>query len=263
MNLTRELAVEWARKGVRVNAIAPGWFPSEMTADMWDDDSALGVHQAQRADGSGRRGARARRRAAVPGQRGQQLRHRPDHRGRRGLGRPLSTRASGRCRAATLRLLAAVLCGAVVALAVALVRAVAAHGAGRVVMGSSSRYMATVLAEDLATSTRPPTAARCHRPGRRPQRHPAAAADGRRAGQPRRRRTRRAEGPAPRAARWATSSAVVTVATVLLSWALIHTLYALHYARLYYVDDDGGIDFPGDDAARLPRLRLRGLHGRA
>ncbi len=41
--------------------------------------------------------------------------------------------------------------------------------------------------------------------------------------------------------------AAATVATVLLSWALIHTLYALHYARLYYADEDGGIDFPGDD----------------
>ena len=34
VNLTRELAVQWARRGVRVNALAPGWFPSEMTADM-------------------------------------------------------------------------------------------------------------------------------------------------------------------------------------------------------------------------------------
>jgi NAD(P)-dependent dehydrogenase (short-subunit alcohol dehydrogenase family) len=29
--LTRELAVQWARHGVRVNAIAPGFFPSRMT----------------------------------------------------------------------------------------------------------------------------------------------------------------------------------------------------------------------------------------
>jgi NAD(P)-dependent dehydrogenase (short-subunit alcohol dehydrogenase family) len=34
VNLTRELAAQWARLGVRVNAIAPGWFPSEMAADM-------------------------------------------------------------------------------------------------------------------------------------------------------------------------------------------------------------------------------------
>jgi NAD(P)-dependent dehydrogenase (short-subunit alcohol dehydrogenase family) len=34
VNLTRELATQWARLGIRVNAIAPGWFPSEMAADM-------------------------------------------------------------------------------------------------------------------------------------------------------------------------------------------------------------------------------------
>jgi hypothetical protein len=34
ISLTRELATQWARKGVRVNALAPGWFPSEMTAEL-------------------------------------------------------------------------------------------------------------------------------------------------------------------------------------------------------------------------------------
>ncbi len=40
VNLTRQLGTEWARRGIRVNAIAPGWFPSEMTqAEMFDDES--------------------------------------------------------------------------------------------------------------------------------------------------------------------------------------------------------------------------------
>ena len=41
VNLTRELGCQWARKGVRVNALAPGWFPSELTDAMWDDEASL------------------------------------------------------------------------------------------------------------------------------------------------------------------------------------------------------------------------------
>ncbi|MCU1354440.1 MAG: Short-chain dehydrogenase/reductase [Acidimicrobiales bacterium] len=38
VNLTRELGAQWGRRGIRVNAIAPGWFPSEMTEEMWGDE---------------------------------------------------------------------------------------------------------------------------------------------------------------------------------------------------------------------------------
>jgi NAD(P)-dependent dehydrogenase (short-subunit alcohol dehydrogenase family) len=38
VGLTRELALQWARYGVRVNALCPGMFQSEMTAELVDSD---------------------------------------------------------------------------------------------------------------------------------------------------------------------------------------------------------------------------------
>ena len=37
VNLTRDLACQWGSKGVRVNAMAPGFFPSESTTEMAEE----------------------------------------------------------------------------------------------------------------------------------------------------------------------------------------------------------------------------------
>ena len=41
VNLTRELACLWARKGIRVNALCPGFFDSELTNELVEDDSGI------------------------------------------------------------------------------------------------------------------------------------------------------------------------------------------------------------------------------
>lgn len=39
VGLTRQLGCEWARHGVRVNAIAPGWFESDLTSEFLRSDA--------------------------------------------------------------------------------------------------------------------------------------------------------------------------------------------------------------------------------
>lgn len=39
INLTRELSAQWSRSGIRVNAIAPGFFGSEMTDQLFAEES--------------------------------------------------------------------------------------------------------------------------------------------------------------------------------------------------------------------------------
>jgi NAD(P)-dependent dehydrogenase (short-subunit alcohol dehydrogenase family) len=41
INLSRELGAQWSRRGVRVNALCPGWFASELTADMFADEQSV------------------------------------------------------------------------------------------------------------------------------------------------------------------------------------------------------------------------------
>lgn len=40
VNLTRELALQWARKNITVNALCPGWFVTEMTEGMDTDEGS-------------------------------------------------------------------------------------------------------------------------------------------------------------------------------------------------------------------------------
>jgi NAD(P)-dependent dehydrogenase (short-subunit alcohol dehydrogenase family) len=42
IGLTRQLGCEWARHGVRVNAIAPGWFPTDLTRDFLASEEGAG-----------------------------------------------------------------------------------------------------------------------------------------------------------------------------------------------------------------------------
>jgi len=44
--------------------------------------------------------------------------------------------------------------------------------------------------------------------------------------------------------------AALTVASVGLAWAAVHTIFTTRYARLYYTGTDGGIDFNEDDKPR-------------
>ena len=48
IGLTRELAKQWATENIRVNAIAPGYFRSELTEAMFTSDDAPGLRHIQR-----------------------------------------------------------------------------------------------------------------------------------------------------------------------------------------------------------------------
>lgn len=57
INLSRELAAQWGRRGVRVNALCPGWFQTEMTDGMFTTEE--GLRWIQRKTALGRVGGEA------------------------------------------------------------------------------------------------------------------------------------------------------------------------------------------------------------
>ena len=82
--LTRGMCAEWGPAGVQVNAIAPGYFATDLTRALVEDEafSALGPRAHARGPVGTRRGAR--RGLAVPRVAGLGLRLRPDALRRRG-----------------------------------------------------------------------------------------------------------------------------------------------------------------------------------
>ncbi len=75
-NLTRQLAVEWAQYGILVNAIAPGWIPTEAT----EGGMAKPQNRERMERGDAARTPRAARRnprrGDLSGESGVELRHR-------------------------------------------------------------------------------------------------------------------------------------------------------------------------------------------
>ena len=81
LNLTRGLALEWARKNIRVNAIEMGWVEDDRSPAVNDEEFRRHLDQIS-ARAAAAEARRTRWRAALPGQPGRRIRDRPVNRDR-------------------------------------------------------------------------------------------------------------------------------------------------------------------------------------
>ena len=91
IGLTRELAGQWGRRGIRVNAIVPGWFDTEMTDGLFTNDKSAGWVRRNTMLGRGGEAGEVDGALLFLASAGVQLRDRPRAGRRRRLDRAVDT----------------------------------------------------------------------------------------------------------------------------------------------------------------------------